>query len=126
MPNYLQINAFPVYYFSASIGGIISLFFGFSFISLAELIFYALLRPLQILFTTIKWRIAKSAKLHKRKSIQLLFKKRSVHSFGNVEQKPFITQNTLRKGNAWQVVLRKQQVGTKKAESWQPGMEYIE
>ncbi|XP_036227734.2 pickpocket protein 28 [Bactrocera oleae] len=113
--------------FLSNIGGIISLFFGFSFISLAELIFFAFLRPLRVIFNKLRWRITKSTKLQKPTSIQLLLKKKSKYLCGNLEQIPSVTQSTIRKGNAWQVVLGKKRLlgcGPKTSEPWQPGMEY--
>ncbi|XP_017493088.1 PREDICTED: pickpocket protein 28-like [Rhagoletis zephyria] len=111
--------------FLSNIGGIIGLFFGFSFISLAELVFYAILRPIRMLIVSQTYRFTRSVKLRRMKSVRPLFEKQSI---GVLQQSNFYVQNALKRGRACQVAASREHLlgyeANKSNVAWQPGMEY--
>ncbi|XP_017481513.1 PREDICTED: pickpocket protein 28-like isoform X1 [Rhagoletis zephyria] len=64
--------------FLSNIGGVIGLFFGFSFISVAEIIFYLLLKPVRMLIILLWSKRTKSAKVRKLQNLKL-FEKQSMN-----------------------------------------------
>ncbi|XP_054729239.1 pickpocket protein 28-like [Anastrepha obliqua] len=113
--------------FMSNLGGIIGLFFGFSFISLAEFIFYLLLKPIRMLIVVLwaqrRRKSAKIQKLHNSKS----FKRQSSHSLSLSDRKHILRGDYENKRNKADRVIIK--VPTKRFYQntntlWKPGMDY--
>ncbi|XP_067636591.1 pickpocket protein 28-like [Eurosta solidaginis] len=107
--------------FLSNIGGIIGLFFGFSFVSLAELIFYVILRPLRMLFISQWTRVVKSAKIQ--------YQEPTIHDYGTLHKNILRNQNILLKGTNWKLAAEKKYMLRNKTKNsnlqWQIGMDYI-
>ncbi|XP_054087733.1 pickpocket protein 28-like [Zeugodacus cucurbitae] len=108
--------------FLSSIGGILGLFFGFSFISLAEIAFYLVLKPIRMIIATA-WRKRKI--LRNKKTLQnlKLFKKLPTDNLGSIEQEEVLFENyEANITKTWKTIFV---VSNKKISPiWRPGMEY--
>nr|XP_036227735.1 pickpocket protein 28-like [Bactrocera oleae] len=112
--------------FLSSIGGIIGLFFGFSFISVAEFIYYLVLKPARIIIVTA-WTKRKMPRYKKTLKNLTLLEKLSTDKLGSIEQSKVSLGNyeaNRTKSRQDIFLISRKNCSPYSNSLWRPGMEY--
>ncbi|XP_050328655.1 pickpocket protein 28-like [Bactrocera neohumeralis] len=110
--------------FLSSVGGIIGLFFGFSFISLAEVIYYFVLKPARIIIATA-WTKRKMLRNKKRLNKLTLLDAEVTDKAGLIEQRKLPSyEANITESRKDIFLVSKQKVSQYSSSLWRPGMEY--